>query len=243
MQQGYPPAGQPYYPPAQYPPQTYVPPYPYPQYPVKPLVPPGPGYHPFPQPVYPVASEPYEPPPPVQPHSSSRSKYGLRRSRTSTTPDPPPKTPNPRAVPAKSAMKKPQHDRSASMGSANITPSMSRTSSRTSDQRHRTTSTSSRPRGNSLPPPPFVSGGFIVNKSVPRQHSHASEVEHVFVIFNNSNELQVENIPHDNLIEEFRQSIPFEWPHGVTNEEKNHQRWLLRFAGAPWASSGTDSIM
>lgn len=243
MQQGYPPAGQPYYPAAQYPPQGYVPSYPYPQYPVKPLAPPGSGYHPFPAPMYPVASESYEPSPPVQAQSSSRSKHGIRRSRTIPAPEPPPKAPNPRAVPARSAMKKPQHDRSASMGS-NIAPNMSRTSSRTSDQRHRTTSTSSRPRGNSIPPPPpFVSGESVAWTVSFNTTSYESAVEHVFVVFINANELQVENIPHDYLVEEFRQSIPFEWPHGVTHEEKGNQRWMLRFAGAPWASSGTDSVM
>lgn len=65
------------------------------------------------------------------------------------------------------------------------------------------------------------------------------------MLFNNSNELTVENIPFDQLVDEFRQYIALAWPHGVTVEDyaKPQHKWFLRFAGNPWASSGVDSTM
>lgn len=164
--QGYAPPGQGSYYPSQYPPQNYVPSYPYPGYPVKPVVPqpaPPQGY-PFPGMVYPP-QEQYEPAPPMQPHhseSSSKSRHkqresgssGLRRSHTT----PPPRAPNPNAMPGKSALKKSQQEvRSSSRASGQQSQNnLSRTSSKTSDQRLRTDSTSSRQRSNSIPS--FLSG-------------------------------------------------------------------------------------
>ncbi|KAF7791890.1 hypothetical protein EIP86_002914 [Pleurotus ostreatoroseus] len=215
--QGYHPQ-QPYYPQQPpYPQQAFQPSYPYPQYPVQPVVAPGqpiPSYQPFPN-VYRAADQ-YEQAQPAPQQLAPRPKH-LRRSQTTTTP-------NAKAAPLKSAMKK-SHDRSVSMGGAGpITPDLSRTSSRaTSEQRHRANSNASRHRANSVPPPIDGPG-------------------HIFVTFSGTNELRVENIPDEDLVEDFRQTIPFEWPHGLTNEEHHSHRWRVQFGGTPWSSSGVDAI-
>ncbi len=67
-------------------------------------------------------------------------------------------------------------------------------------------------------------------------------IGHIFVTFTGSNELRVENIPDETLVEDFRQTIPFEWPHGLANEEHRSHRWRAQFGGTPWSSSGSDSI-
>ncbi|KAI0094871.1 hypothetical protein BDY19DRAFT_915025 [Irpex rosettiformis] len=201
---------------------------------VQPPPPPGsqvppPGYQPFPGAVYPP--EQYDGYPVVPDRRRDRDrtrdwererergdKYGLSRSKTVATP-------NPNAVPLKSAMKR-RHDRSASVSNAPPMqqPSMSRASSRApSESRERTTSTGRR-RADSLPP----------------------KYDYLFLTFPTSNEVKVENCDF-HTVEELRQRILPSWPAGVGQEgmSRHEPIWTAQFNGTPWATSSTspDSII
>ncbi|PSS37641.1 hypothetical protein PHLCEN_2v465 [Hermanssonia centrifuga] len=148
--QAYHNGGQAYYPQPQYQPQPgpYITHYTagYPQF--QPPVVPAQGYQQFPS-TYPP--EQYEPPPQTHQFPSLPRPKNLKRGHTLATP-------NPKAVPLKPALKRPQHDRSGSMGTVPAPAQLSRASSRaTSEQRQRVNSTT-RPRADSNAL--FVAGAF-----------------------------------------------------------------------------------
>lgn len=130
-------------------------------------------------------------------------------------------TPGTRMAPLKSIMKKSQHDRSASNGNGDVP--LSRHNSRT-DQ------LPVRPRANSSTRPNYDSAPSFAP-------------DHLFVVFNGSNELRLENIAYQETIEGLRERILPLWHHGVSTEESRTHRWRAQFTGNPWASSGTDAIL
>ncbi len=226
----------------------------YPHFP-QPQPPPGAqgppqGYQPFPGAVYPP--EQYEAYPqavvPDRRRDRDRArerdrereradKYGLHRSNTVATP-------NPNAMPLKSAMKKSgRHDRSASMSNPPMMQqSMSRASSRApSENRERTTSTGRR-RLESLPHK-YGKCQYNVLQIV---RGSWYFIDHVFLTFPTSNEVRVENCDF-HTVEELRQHVLPSWPAGVGQEGMNRHEpvWIAKFNGTPWATSSTspDSIM